>query len=384
MKMIEKDNKLKKILFIVNVDWFFISHRLCIAEKAVAAGWKVTVAAEDTGRSEEISAKGIHFIDLPFSRSGTNLLKEFKTIQKFRTLYKSVSPDIVHHITLKPVIYGSLVARQLKVSGVLNAVSGLGYNFTGERKNIVAKLMLRLMKRGFNRSNVAFIFQNQNDYSELKELGVLSGKNIINFIKGSGVDLTKFKATDPPKTDKVKILLPVRMLWDKGVAELQAASQILKEEFEDKIQFVLAGLADEENKAGVSAAYLIDWQDGNYVKWIGYQKNMVEVYNDSHIVVLPSYREGMPKTLIEACAVGRPIVTTDAIGCRECVDEGVNGFKVPVRSTKELAHALKILILDKELREKMGNASREKAEKEFDQKAVVEKHLEIYNELINA
>jgi glycosyltransferase involved in cell wall biosynthesis len=371
------------LLFVVNVDWFFISHRLCIAEKAVEAGWNVTVAAEDTGRSREISSKGIHFVDLPFSRSGTNLFKEFQTIRKFRALYKAVSPDVVHHITLKPVIYGSLVARQLKVRGVLNAVSGLGYNFTGERKNIVAKLMLKLMKRGFKRSNLAFIFQNQNDYSELKELGVLSEENKINFIKGSGVDLTKFKATDPPKSGKIKILLPVRMLWDKGVAELQSASHILKEEFEDKIQLVLAGLADEENKAGVSATYLNEWQDGNYVKWIGYQKNMVEVYNDSHIVVLPSYREGMPKTLIEACAVGRPIVTTDAIGCRECVDEGVNGFKVPVKSSVELAAALKKLIVNVELRTNMGKASRLKAENEFDQRDVVKKHMEIYDKLLN-
>ena len=174
------------------------------------------------------------------------------------------------------------------------------------------------------------------------------------------------------------------MLWDKGVKELKEASDLLREKYYDKAQFILAGLADEDNKAGVSAAFLNNWQDGKYVKWIGYQENMVAVYNDSHIVVLPSYREGMPKTLIEACAVGRAIVTTDAIGCKECVDEGINGFKVPVYAVKELAEALEKLINNTDLIVSMGNKSREKAENEFDVATVISKHLTIYNDLIQS
>ena len=145
------------------------------------------------------------------------------------------------------------------------------------------------------------------------------------------------------------------------------------------MQFVLSGLADEDNKAGVSANYLNDWQDGDYVRWIGYQKDMVKVYQDSHIVVLPSYREGMPKTLIEACAIGRPIVTTDAIGCKECVDEGVNGFKVHVYSVQELAEAIEKFVVNHELIARMGAESRLKAEREFDVNSVITKHLEIYS-----
>lgn len=374
---------MKKLLFVVNVDWFFISHRLCIAQKAIREGWEVTVAAEDTGRSKEIIDNGIHFINLPLSRSGTNPLIEVLTLRRLDNIYKKVNPNVVHHITLKPVIYGSLIAKKRKIKGVLNAVSGLGYNFTGERKGMVARAMVSLMKQGFKHNNLAFIFQNKDDHRELKELGVLQNYNSIYFIKGSGVDLTSFSKTLEPQIGRIKILFPVRMLWDKGTAELRAASEILKEKYYDFVQFVLVGLADTGNRAGVTKEYLQDWEDGDYVKWIGYQKDMPVIYKDSHMVVLPSYREGMPKTLIEACAIGRPIVTTDSIGCRECVDEGVNGFKVPVKSTVELAKAIERLILDKELRIEMGNNSRKKAEAEFDQRDVVARHIQIYESLLN-
>ncbi|TVZ51350.1 glycosyltransferase family 4 protein [Dokdonia sp. Hel_I_53] len=374
-------NKALKILFVVNVDWFFISHRLCIAQTAIEKGWDVTVAAEDTGRSEEIIQCGVKFINFSFSRSGTNPLKELFTLNEFRKLYKKITPDIVHHITLKPVIYGSLAAKFVKIPAVVNAVSGLGYNFTGDNQGFVAKIMLQLMKIGFKHKNLGFIFQNNDDYSELKSLGVLNEKNKIFFIKGSGVNLKKFNHSPMPTGDRIFILFPVRMLWDKGVAELREATNLLKNKYRNKIQFILAGLADNDNKAGVSSTYLKDWEDGEYVQWIGYQKDMVAVYRSCHIVVLPSYREGMPRTLIEACAIGRPIVTTNAIGCRECVNEGVNGFKVPVKSTIELANAIEELILNPDVMLKMGFASRVKAEKEFDQLSVVRKHFEIYQEL---
>ncbi|MHA6280402.1 glycosyltransferase family 4 protein [Salinimicrobium sp. CAU 1759] len=374
---------IKKLLLVVNVDWFFISHRLGIAQEAVKQGWDVHVATEDTGRSNEIIGHGIKFIDFKFSRSGTNLLKELNTLKKFKDLYKKIEPDVVHHITLKPVIYGSLVAKHLKINGVVNAVSGLGYNFTGDRQSLVQKAMLLLMKKSFNRDNLTVIFQNQDDQDELTALGVVKPRNKIVRIKGSGVDLDKFKKSEFPSFQRIKILLPIRMLWDKGVKELKEASDILKEKYFNKIQFILVGLADEENKAGVSATYLKAWENGEYVKWLGYQKDMVAVYEDAHIVVLPSYREGMPKTLIEGCAAGKAIITTDAIGCRECVDEGFNGFKVPVYSVKELSDAIEKLVLNPDLIVKMGEMSRRKAEREFDVKNVISKHIEIYNDLIS-
>jgi len=371
----------KKLLIVANVDWFFISHRLCIAKVAVKKGWEVSVLAQDTGRSCEITKEGIKFINCPFSRSGTNLIEEVKTIWSFYKIYKKVKPDVVHHITLKPVIYGSVISKIIGVKGILNAISGLGYNFTGDRKGLVQKMMISLMRYGFKQNNLAIIFQNKDDYNEIKELDILSPENKIHFIKGSGVDLLKFCHTPLVRKDKVKILLPTRMLWDKGVAELRKATDVLQEKYNDKVTFVLSGLADNDNKAGVPKEYLLDWEQEDYVKWIGYHKEMVKIYQDADIVVLPSYREGMPKSLIEACAIGRPIVTTNAIGCRECVDEGKNGYKVPVKSIDELVKALEKLILSEEKRINMGNYSREKAEKEFSQEMVISNHINIYSNL---
>jgi glycosyltransferase involved in cell wall biosynthesis len=242
--------------------------------------------------------------------------------------------------------------------------------------------MLYIMGLGFSRKNLIVIFQNENDQEELTDLGIIKSSNYIVRIKGSGVDLEKYHESPFPVFNRIKILFPSRMLWDKGVKELREASNILKEKYCNKVEFILSGLADEDNKAGVPSSYLKEWDDGNYVNWIGYQKNMFEIYKNSHIVVLPSYREGMPKALLEACAVGRAIVTTNAIGCKETVDEGINGFRVPAASSSDLANALEELINNHDLIKYMGSNSRAKAEKEFDVKNVVEKHIEIYNSLL--
>ena len=370
----------KRILFVANVDWFFISHRLILAEAAIKKGYEVTVACNDTGRKKEIEAAGAFFVNFHFERSGTNIFKEIFTLVKFYKLYKKVAPTMVHHITLKPVIYGSIVARFLKIP-VLNAVSGLGFNFTEGQNGFSTNLMTLLMRVGFKNKNLTCIFQNNDDLNTIKFRGILYKSNKIVKIKGAGVDLNKFSYQIPPENEKVTIVLPARLLWDKGVNEFYEASQLLKKKYAEKVIFKLIGIADTDNKAGVSPATLKGWVDDSYFIWINYQKNMVPVYHNSDIVVLPSYREGMPKTLLEACAVGRPIVTTNAIGCKECVDEGVNGFKVPVKSIQELAKAIELLVLDTELRFRMGKASRNKAVNEFNQVNVITKHLEIYNYL---
>ena len=370
-----------RILFVTNVDWFFISHRLIIAEEAQRNGFEVIVAAENTGRSHEIKDKGIQFINLSFSRSGTNPFSEFNVLVKFYKIYYIVKPDIVHHITLKPVIYGSIIAKLLKIKNVINAVSGLGYNFTEERANIVSKIMLRLMKYGFN-NNLHVIFQNKDDFNELSDLNVISTRNKIYFIKGSGVNLKIFYPTTFPNFNRIIIVLPSRMLWDKGVKEFYAAADLLRENYFHKIQFILAGMADEDNRAGLSANLLQQWQNSDYFKWIGHQKDIFNVYKNSHIIILPSYREGMPKTLIEACAMGRAIITTEAIGCREGVDEGINGLKVPIKDAQSLANAIEVLVNNPKKIIEMGVASRVKAEKEFDINSVIKTHLEIYNQCL--
>lgn len=374
----------KRLLIVVNVDWFFLSHRLPIAEKAIQEGWDVTVLSQDTGKAKDIIKKGIHFYNVSFSRSGTNLLNEFKTVFTLYRLYKKLKVDVVHQVTLKPVIYGSLVSKLLKIKGTVNAISGLGYNFTEGRRGVVQKIMLRLMKFGFKQNNLAVVFQNDDDLNQINELSVLEERNMVFLIKGSGVDLVKYEEEKFIEKEKIEVLFPARMLKDKGVEEFIGAAEMLKKKYKYKVKFILAGKIDIENKAGISEEYLKEKLEESYIEWIGFQENMIDVYKKSDIVVLPSYREGMPKALIEACAIGRPIITTNAIGCKECVDEGVNGYKVPVKSVKELGLAIEKLVQSSDLRKEMGRHSRLKAEKEFSLTGVVSKHIEIYTELFNA
>ncbi|AWV99850.1 glycosyltransferase family 4 protein [Arcticibacterium luteifluviistationis] len=375
---------MNRLLIVVNVDWFFLSHRLGIAKKAKAAGFDVFIACEDTGRAQEIEKNGLKFMPLNFSRSGTHLWEELGVLRQMYNLYREVKPDIVHHVTLKPVIYGSMVAKGLKVKGVVNAIAGLGYNFTGQRRGLLFYILTNLMRFGMNRENLAVIFQNKRDFNELNELNIIKSKNLVFFTKGSGVNLEKFSFSLQPEHSIINILFPTRMLWDKGVQELHDASMILKEEYYGEIKFTLAGLADDGNKVGVPAEFLEKWSDGLYVEWVGYTQNMLELYANSNIVVLPSYyREGMPKSLLEACSVGRPIITTNSVGCEECVDDGVNGYKIPPRDSRSLANALKRLIDDRSMRNEMGVQSRKKAEMEFSEQTVIDKHMEIYGKLID-
>ena len=374
---------MRKILFIANVDWFFISHRLILAEEAIKNGYDVTVACTDTGRKSEIERIGAKFVDFRFERSGTNPFKELATLLKFYKLYKTENPDAVHHITLKPITYGSVIARFMKIP-VLNAVSGLGFNFTEDKNGLSTKLMTSLMKFGFKNKNLVCIFQNEDDRATVKNRGIIDDKTKVEMIKGAGVDLEEFAYSLPTERDKLSIILPARLLWDKGIQEFYDASTILKSNYKGRVEFKVIGVADIDNKAGVTEEELQRWVDKGYFSRVDYQKNMVPIYTESDVVVLPSYREGMPKTLLEACSIGRPIVTTDAIGCRECVDEGVNGFKVPIKNSKELAAKISTLVDDRELRLKMGSESRKKAEREFDVKDVISKHLKIYDSLVNS
>lgn len=367
----------KKILMVINVDWLFLMHRICIGKEALQQNYKVFVATKNTGRSKEIEKAGLNFVSLTMARSSVNIFSEFKLILEMVRLYKKVNPDIVYHVTMKPVIYGSIISRILNIK-VLNTISGLGYNFTEGRRSITQRVMAKLMQIGFNSHNVELLFENNDDYQELKDLGVVSKKNKISFTKGVGTDLEQFKPVVREENEKLIILLPTRMLWDKGVKEFVAVAELLKDKYFGRVFFQLCGMVDLDNKEGISESYLRGIEIEGYLKWIGFQENMVEVYQNSDIVVLPSYREGMPTVLIEACAVGKPIITTDAIGCRECVEEGLNGFKVPIKSVLELADAIEKLINSPQDRERMGLYSRKKAELEFDQRNFVKLHMSIF------
>jgi glycosyltransferase involved in cell wall biosynthesis len=371
---------MKRIVYVVNVDWFFVSHRLPLALEALRRNYDVYLVTKDSGCKESLTDRGIKFINIDFERSGKNPVKELSLISKLKKIYRDIKPDVIHHITLKPSIYGTIAARKAgSKAKVINAVSGLGYTFTDNRKSLSKVFLQRLLKWAFSDQKSNFIFQNPDDKAFYCELGFLTDKNSV-IIKGSGVDENEFAFSAPVKKEKLVVVLLARMLKDKGVTEFIESAQILKKEFEDKAEFWLVGGIDEHNPAHISEAELMEKCVTDYIKWLGHRKDVKDIYNQSDIVCLPSYREGLPKSLIEAMAIGRPIVTTDAIGCRECVDDGVNGFKVPVKDYMQLSDKIKLLLLNENLRLTMGIRSRTKMINEFSLKEVMTQTFKLYEE----
>jgi glycosyltransferase involved in cell wall biosynthesis len=339
----------KKIIYLINVDWFFVSHRLPIAIASIENGYDVYLLTKFTNKKELLKSYGIKVIDIPFQRSSLNILNEILILFKILYHYLKIRPDIVHHITMKPIVYGSLAAKIVNIEIIVNAYSGLGYLFTNNRKSVSQFFIGKFLSFINNFKNVKLIFQNKDDVFSLTRLGILNKSKEYFIIKGSGVDLELYKETSPPLNKKIVILFPTRMLWDKGVRELFEATEILKNNYSDKINFILAGMIDDQNKSSVPEDFILNWESGEYIKWVGYNENIIDLYISSDIVVLPSYREGLPKSLIEASAIGRAIITTDAIGCRDCVVEGYNGIKIPVGSGVKLAEAIIKLIKNRNL-----------------------------------
>ena len=369
-----------KLLIIVNEDRFFLSHRKEVALAAQKAGWDVTIVCKDTGQRKDVEALGLKMLELPVNPTGMNPIQEFKTWRFLYRLYRKNRNAVVHHVGLKNILWGGLAAKLARIHGVVNAVSGLGTIFSGNKLGMTAKGILTIMRFSNKRKNVKVIFQNQEDKNLFLRHGIVDDSQ-IEFIKGSGVDLNDFKYVPEPESGTVKVVFSARMVKEKGVIELIEAAEQLRQDYEGNVEFWLCGrLAN--NADAISKEELEARCDGKYIQWLDFQKDMKSVLEQCHIVAFPSYyREGVPKSLIEACAVGRPIVTTDSVGCKDVVDDGLNGFLVPVRNSVTLAQKLRLLIDDKELRTRMGKSSREKAEKEFALEKVVEKHLEIYHNL---
>lgn len=373
----------KRLFFVTNVDWFFISHRLPLATHAVKLGYDVYLLALNTGRKKELQEQGIHFIDVPFKRSGSNPFYELKCILLLYRYYIKYKPDIIHHITLKAALLGSVAAKLASNHHVVNAISGLGYNFTNGRNGWLQKTIKLFIHLAFRSKHFSFILQNPDDAAMIESLNLVPNSH-ISLIKGSGVDLSVYSYSKALGGCPLKVLFPARILLDKGVMELIGAAKILEKDFYGKVKFILAGDCDKENLAVLGEDKLKEFLVLNYIEWIGYQHNMLSVYESSDIVVLPSYREGLPKSLIEACAIGRPIVTTDVPGCRECVKVGYNGYLVPAKDVNLLAMSIRELLIDEEKRNEYGLNSRLLAEAEFSIDKVIQQTFRIYNFYLNS
>ena len=356
---------MKKLLMVVNEDRFFLSHRKEIALAAQKAGWDVTVVC---------------MLELPINPTGMNLRQELRTWWFLYTLYIKNRDAVIHHVGLKNILWGGLAAKLARVHGVVNAVSGLGAIFSGEKMGMTARGVLALMRFSNKRKRIKVIFQNQEDKNLFLQHGVVNDSQ-IEFIKGSGVDLNAFRYVPEPESETLKVVFTARMVKEKGIIEVIEAAEKLRKDYEGKVEFWLCGRL-AVNTDAISREELEARCDGKYIKWLNFQKDIKSILERCHIMAFPScYREGVPKSLIDVCAVGRPIVTTNSIGCKDVVDDGVNGFLIPVKDSETLAQKLRILIEDKALRVSMGKAAREKAEREFSIEDVIEKHLNIYLKL---
>jgi glycosyltransferase involved in cell wall biosynthesis len=291
--------------------------------------------------------------------------------------FRAVRPDIVHLVTIKPLLYGGLISRFMGVKKVVCAVSGLGYVFVAEGR--VARLrrwvLGKLLRASIGHAGAHVIIQNNDDLEELRRRGILP-HCATHLIRGSGVDLDAFRP-HVEADGKPRVVLPARLLVDKGTREFCAAADLLAARDVD-CEFMLAGPLDPDNPSGLSGSELEKLLHGGRVTWMGQQDDMPSVLRRSHVVVLPSYREGLPKALIEAAAAGKPIVTTDVPGCRDVVEHGVSGIIVPVKNSQALADAIEELLASSELRKTYGSAGRRRAETEFGIDAIVAQTLALY------
>jgi glycosyltransferase involved in cell wall biosynthesis len=370
-----------KLLFVVNVDWFFLSHRLPIALEAQRRGYEVHIAVGITDRLAEMQSHGLKVHTLSISRSNTGLGEASTVAREIWRVYKTVKPDVVHLVTIKPVLMGGILARLAGMPAVVAAVSGLGFVFL--EKGLVGALRRHLVgllyKASFGHRNLKVIFQNVQDKATLVQLANLP-ETKTELIRGSGVDISQFTAGPLPSGAPV-VMLAARLLADKGVREFVQAARLLKTTG-SKARFCLVGTADLHNPTSLTQPELDAYQKEGIVELWGHRTDMAATLAQAHIVVLPSYREGLPKVLIEAAACGRAVVTTDVPGCRDAIEPGVTGVLVPARNAPALSQAIVALLNDPQRCHAMGQAGRVLAEQAFDIRQVVAQHLRIYAGLI--
>ncbi|WP_084175140.1 glycosyltransferase family 4 protein [Afifella pfennigii] len=367
------------ILYLVTEDWYFCSHRLPLVRAARQEGARVVVAARMAGDRARIAAEGFEPVDIPFDRSGTNPWRDARTIAAIRATFRAFVPSLVHNVAVKPVVYGSLAARAAGVPVVVNAMAGLGFLYASE------SVKARLLRAGFRRAlrraaasaKMRMIVQNEEDRAELVHLG-LPGERIVT-IRGSGVDTNAFAPSPEPAGTPVAVCVS-RMLWDKGIGELVEAARLLRARgLALRIRLVGGG---DANPASISEEQLAAWAREGVVEVAGPSGDVAREYAEGHIAVLPSYREGLPKSLLEGAACARPLVATDVPGCRDICRDGETGLLVPAKNPQALAQALARLAGDAELRRRLGARAREVVEAEFAEEIVVAETLDLYVKLL--
>lgn len=367
----------QRLLFVVNDPAFFVSHRLALGEHGLTLGLDVAVAAPEGPAREAIERAGIRFVPIPLARGSTDPRKELETLAAIAAVMRRERPTLVHDVTIKPVLYGGLAARMLGVPALVSSVSGLGYTFIaqGARARARRALVVAAYRRALGHRRSRVIFQNEDDRRELVALGCVSPARAVVVRGGSGVDVASYRA-EPPPAGTPLVVLPARMLRDKGVVEFVHAARALRAEGV-AARFALVG-GFHENPAALSPAELDALVADGAVEWWGHRSDMPVVLAQASVVCLPSYREGTPRALLEAAAAGRAVVTTDVPGCRDAVVAGETALLARVRSGDDLARQLGTLLRDEPLRARMGRAGRALAEREFDLRRIVQSVFAVY------
>lgn len=372
------------LVFVVNVASFFVSHRLPIAQAACARGWRVElIAGRENPQAEHTAAEilaqhGVPWHRAAFRAAGINPFAELRGLWSVIGRVRKLRPDIVHTASPKGNLYGGIAARLCRVPKLVVAVSGQGFLFTGRRhglKRMLAALYLALIRWVYAHPDCTVIVQNRDDWNALIQAGLVNAQQ-LRLIPGSGVDPALFADLRADSAERI-VLLPARLLTDKGVPEFVQAARRLRADGCDW-RFVLAGEADAANPAAIGSAQVQSWVAEGVLEWWGRRDDMPAVYDRAGIVCLPSHREGMPKALLEAAMSGKPVLTTDAIGCREAIIPGETGLLVPVGDAAALAQALRTLIDDSALRARFGARGRILAAERFTLQAVIEATMRIY------
>jgi glycosyltransferase involved in cell wall biosynthesis len=378
-------NKQLKLLYLVTEDWYFCSHRLALGRAAAAAGYEVTVATRIQNHGRDIRDAGLQLVGLPWERRTANAWNELNALFSLYKLYRNHRPDLVHHVALKPVLYGSLVARLTNTRRIINAVAGFGYSFVAD--DAKAAMARRVLKSSFkhmsNRPGARVLVQNPDDERVLVENDLVDPGH-VTVIPGSGVDVDRFSPSpegEPVGTPRVTLVS--RMLWSKGVAEFVEAARLLKEKGVE-LEAVLVGDPDPDNPQSIPEKTLRQWHEEGAVVWWGHEADIPTVWARSNVAVLPSHREGLPKTLLEAAACGRAMVATDVPGCREIVSHGRTGLLVPAKDPPALARAVEQLISNPRMRKDMGDAARAEAVEKFSESIVIERVLALYRSMLEA
>ena len=370
-----------KIVYFVTVDWFFCSHFLERAVAAREAGYEVLVLANVDRHGDIIRAAGLRMLSLPISRSSLSPFGALLALLRIVRVYRRERPDLIHHVALKPILLGGLAARLTGCRRIVNAVVGCGYAFSSQHP--VARMIRPILTMGLrlllNPRGSRVVFENSDDLNSFAKAGLVRREDSV-LIRGAGVDPGRFQTNSRAHGLPIVVLV-ARLLWDKGVGEFMEAARMLKGRGV-KARFVIVGEPDSENRACVDHVTLEAWRTEGVVELWGFRSDIPQVFAEATIACLPSYREGLPKSLLEAMAAGVPCVTTDVPGCREAVRDGDNGLLVPVKNASALADALEDLLVNPDLAKKMGERGRQRLEQEFSERHVNDSTLALYREML--